>query len=129
MKTAALSMFIVEDDPGFRETFIDVMALRGVEVHATGTGAEALSLLKFQQPTVIIIDVKLPDINGLELCRRIKRLESFKKTPIIMISASTRYNDPRDQVEGLLAGASLFLSKPLTMERLWSEIELLLKRR
>jgi DNA-binding response OmpR family regulator len=129
MKTAALSMFIVEDDARFRETFIDIMALRGVEVSAVGTGAEALNALKSQQPSVILVDVQLPDVHGFDLCRRIKKIEGHKKTPVILISASTHYNDAHDQVEGLLAGASLFLSKPVTMEKLWSEIEYLLKRR
>jgi DNA-binding response OmpR family regulator len=129
MKTAALSMFIVEDDPGFRETFIDVMSLRGVEVRACATGREALNLLRFQQPSVILVDVQLPDVHGFELCRKLKRMDAFKNTPIILISASTHYNDAHDQVEGLLAGASLFVQKPMTMEKLWKEIEFLLKER
>ena len=129
MKTAELTMLMVEDDPGFRETFIDVMALRGIEVVGVGSGEEGLKALKDRQPALIILDVKLPDVHGFDLCRRIKRQEAFKKTPVIFISASTRYNDPRDRVEGLLAGAALFLAKPITMERLWGEIEHLLRRR
>lgn len=130
MKTIEeISIFIVEDDAHFRETFIDVMSLRGVEVQGAGSGEEGLRALKDCRPSVIILDVQLPDIHGFDLCRRIKRLEAFKKTPIIFISASTQYNDPRDSVEGLLAGAALFVPKPITMERLWGEIEQLLNRR
>lgn len=123
-KTATeVSIFIVEDDAHFRETFIDVMALRGVPVQGAGSAAEALATLPVSRPDVIILDVQLPDIHGFELCRRIKRLEAFKKTPVLFISASSRYNDPRDRVEGLLSGAALFLAKPITMEKLWGEIE------
>ena len=127
MKTAELSIFIIEDDAHFRETFIDVMSLRGVLARGAGSAAEALKVLPGETPAVVVLDVKLPDMNGLELCRRLRRIDAFKKTPIILISASTMYNDPRDRVEGLLAGASLFLPKPITIEKLWAEIEFLLK--
>lgn len=123
-----LSIYLIEDDPHFRETFLDVMSLRGVEAHSAASGAQALRELETLRPAVIIVDVRLPDVHGFDLCRLIRRMEDFSKTPIILISASFRYNDPRDQVEGLLAGASVFLSKPITMENLWSEIDGLLKR-
>ena len=124
--TAEVSIFIIEDDPHFRETFIDVMSLRGVEVRAAGSGEEGLDVLRFCRPSVIILDINLPGMNGFDLCRRIKGMEAFKKTPVIFVSASTKYNDPRDQIEGLIAGAALFLPKPITMEKLWTEIEELL---
>ncbi|MBI4375553.1 MAG: response regulator [Elusimicrobia bacterium] len=127
--TAEISIFIIEDDPHFRETFIDVMALRGIQVNGAGSGREGLQGLMGQRPSAIILDVQLPDIHGFELCRRIKKLEAFRHTPVIFISASAQYNDPRDRVEGVLAGAALFLPKPITMERLWTEIEPLLRSR
>ncbi|MDE2040031.1 MAG: response regulator [Elusimicrobia bacterium] len=127
MKTAELSMFIVEDDAAFRETFMDIMALRGVDVQGAGTGAEGLRQLQGGlRPSVIVLDVQLPDVHGFELCRRLKRMEAFKRTPIILLSASAQYSDARDRAEGLLAGASLFLAKPITMDRLWTEIGRLL---
>lgn len=129
MKTAELSLFIIEDDHHFRETLIDVMSLRGVTVTGAATATEGLRALRGQSPSVIILDVQLPDVNGLDVARVIKRTEAFKNTPIILLSASTTYSDPRDRVEGMLAGASVFLSKPITMEKLWSEIEALVQRR
>lgn len=127
--TAQMSIYIIEDDAHFRETFIDVMSLRGVEAQGAGTGEEGLRALKGLKPDVIVLDVQLPGIDGFEICRRIKRQEAFKRTPVIFISASTKYSDPRDRVEGLLVGAALFLPKPITMDKLWGEIEHLLKRR
>lgn len=133
MKTAAACLFLIEDDSHFRETIADVMSLRGVEVLGAGSAQEALRALERLDPSVkiaaIISDVNLPDGHGFELCRRIKRMEAFKKTPVIFLSASAQYNDPRDRVEGLLAGATVFLPKPIKMERLWSEIEPLLPER
>lgn len=126
-KTAAeVSVFLVEDDPRFRETFTDVMSLRGVSVRSAGSAAEAMRELRTARPSIILVDVQLPDIHGFELCRLIKKGEAFSDTPVILISASAQYNDPRDRVEGLLSGASLFLPKPLTIDQIWAEIEQLL---
>jgi DNA-binding response OmpR family regulator len=119
-------MFIVEDDDHFRETFIDVMSLKGVEVSGARTGTEAIKALKQQKPAVIIMDVQLPDVHGFDLCKKVKRLDGHQDTPVIFVSASTQYSDPRDRIEGLLAGASQFLPKPISVERLWNEIELVL---
>ncbi len=122
----ASPMFIIEDDDHFRETFIDVMSLRGIEVTGARTGDEAIKALRQSQPSIIIMDVQLPDVHGFDLCRKVKRLENQKDTPVIFVSASTRYADPRDRIEGLLAGADQFLPKPITVEKLWGEIELVL---
>lgn len=129
--TAQATILIVEDDHGFRETFADIMALKGVAVKGAGSAKEAVEMVSkmAEAPAVIICDVQLPDMHGFELCRRLKKLPSAKDRPVILVSAASRYNDPRDRVEGLLAGAALFLPKPITMDRLWSEIELLLQRR
>ncbi len=129
VKSAAeLSIFIVEDDPKLRDTLIDVLSLRrGVTASGAGSAAEALAALKLARPSVIILDVQLPDSNGIDLCRRIKRIDAFEDTPVILVSASAKYNDSRDRVEGLMAGAKLFLSKPISPDRLWAEIDELFK--
>lgn len=126
---APTPMFIVEDDDHFRETFIDVMSLKGVEVSGARTGTEAIKALKQLKPSVVIMDVQLPDVHGFDLCKKVKRLDGHQDTPVIFVSASTQYSDPRDRIEGLLAGASQFLPKPISVERLWSEIELVLTGR
>ena len=121
--SADSAMVIVEDDDHFRETFIDVMSLKGVEVTGARNGDEAIKALKQTRPSVIIMDVQLPDVHGFDLCKRVKRLEGYKDTPVIFVSASSQYSDPRDRAEGMLAGASQFLPKPIAVEKLWAEIE------
>ncbi len=115
-------IFIVEDDSHFRETFSDVMSLRGVKVSGAGTAEEALKALKTQTPSVIVVDVRLPDMHGFDLCRRLRRMPGLQKTPVMLLSGVSRYNDPRDRVEGLLSGAAAFLVKPITIEDLWAQI-------
>ncbi len=124
--TAGVSILMVEDDDLFRDTFIDAMNLQGIRVEGFRTGGEAMQALDGVRPSVIMIDVQLPDVHGFDLCRRIKRSDRLKKIPVVFLSAATHYNDPRDRAEGLLAGASLFLSKPISMERLSTEIGLLI---
>ena len=123
-----ISICIIEDDAHFRETFTDVMALRGVKVRGAGSAADGLIALRTHKPSVIVIDVRLPDIHGFDLCRRIRHMAECKGIPVILISAASRYNDPRDRVEGLLAGAAAFLPKPITIDDLWAEICAVLKR-
>lgn len=124
----ATPMFIVEDDDHFRETFIDVMSLKGVEVSGARNGDEAIKALKQAHPAVIIMDINLPDVHGFDLCKRVKRLDGYRDTPVIFVSASTKYSDPRDRAEGIQAGGAQFLPKPISVERLWSAIEAVLSR-
>lgn len=124
----ASPMFIVEDDDHFRETFIDVMSLKGVAAEGVRTGGEALRALRQVRPAVIIMDVQLPDVHGFDLCRKVKRMDGCRDTPVIFVSASSQYSDPRDRSEGITAGAAQFLPKPITVERLWSEIETIIGR-
>lgn len=120
-------IFIVEDDDHFRETFIDVMALKGIEVTGARTGGEAIRELKLSRPAAIIMDVQLPDVHGFDLCRKVKRLVGHESTPVIFVSASSQYSDPRDRAAGFEAGGSRFLPKPITVEKLLTEIEAVVK--
>jgi DNA-binding response OmpR family regulator len=97
-----------------------------VDAAGAACGGDALGDLLTARPSVIVLDVQLPDMHGFELCRQIKRIAALAEVPVIMLSAATMYNDPRDRVEGMLAGASSFMTKPVTMDQLWSEIESLL---
>jgi DNA-binding response OmpR family regulator len=119
-----LSICIIEDDPHFRETFSDAMSLWDVKVRGAGTAQAGLEILKFHKPSVIVLDIKLPDSNGLDLCRRIRNMPELRSVPILLVSASSRYNG----ADGLLAGASAFLPKPISIEELWTEICAVLKR-
>lgn len=126
MPVKEASILIVDDDTHFRETLTDALSLRKLQVHSVTTGAEALKILEDMTPSVILLDVQLPDIHGFDLCRILKRSQRFKGVPIVFLSA--KYTEPADRVEGLIAGADAYLSKPIGLEALWEEVRYLLDK-
>ena len=124
--TMQATILVIEDDPHFRETLTDTLALRQLKVHGVGTGADAAKALEGEAPSLILMDVQLPDAHGFELCRRFKRQPRLKDVPIIFLSA--RYTEPADRAEGLLAGADAYLSKPVNLDVLWEEVSYLLNK-
>ena len=121
------SILMVEDDLRFRETLADAMALRDVRVEGASSGAEALESLDRRPPSLILLDVQLPDTHGFELCRRIRGMYALRGVHIIFLSA--RYTEPADRAEGLLAGADAYLAKPVNLDALWEEVHYLLDKR
>ena len=120
------SILIIEDDAHFRESLIDAMAIKGVEARGVSSGAEALRTLENVTPSLIVMDVQLPDHHGFDLCRKIKRNAKFQSVPVVFLSA--RFTEPGDRAEGLLAGAEAYLCKPVSMDALWDEIHYLLDK-
>ncbi|MGA2501218.1 MAG: response regulator, partial [Tepidisphaeraceae bacterium] len=104
----------------------DVLALltrylggQGYEVITAQNGAEALSVLPFERPDVVLMDVDMPEMDGIEACRRIKANEQFQAIPVIMLTAKTSDDDI---VRGLDAGADDYVSKPFTLDVLSARI-------
>ncbi|OGR56867.1 MAG: hypothetical protein A2X36_03190 [Elusimicrobia bacterium GWA2_69_24] len=120
------TILVVDDDDHFRETLSDAMALKDVRVEGAVSVRDALRHLSQHRPSLIILDVQLPDMNGFELCRALKKDERFRDVPVVLLSA--KYTEPADRAEGLLTGADAFLSKPISLESLWDEVCYLLDR-
>jgi len=120
------TVLIVEDDSHFRETLMDAMALRNISARGAESGTEALQLLNAHTPSLILMDVQLPDIHGFDLCRTLKRSQRLQGIPIVFLSA--RYTEPADRAEGLLAGADAYLSKPVNLDTLLDEVNYLLDK-
>lgn len=121
------TIFIIEDDANFVETLRDNLAMRQAEVHAAASGTEALNVLEKRVPSIILMDIQLPDMHGFELCRILKKSPRLRKVPVILLSA--KYTEPADRAEGMLAGADVFLSKPVNTDVLWEEIRYLLDKK
>ncbi|MBI5596432.1 MAG: response regulator [Elusimicrobia bacterium] len=122
-KTAVL---LVDDDSHFRETLADAMSLKDVAVEGAVSAGDALRVMAERLPALVLLDVQLPDGNGIELCRRMKRDPRLKGIPVVMLSA--KYTEPADRAEGLLTGADAYLSKPINLDALWEEIHYLIER-
>lgn len=120
------SILVVDDDGHFRETLTDALSLKAFQVHTAESGTLALKQLEAATPSLILLDVQLPDMHGFELCRMLKKSTRLKDVPIVFLSA--KYVEPADRAEGLLAGADAYLSKPVNLEALWDEVRYLLDK-
>lgn len=115
-------VLIIEDDVCIRELLSLYLKHSGYEVIEAGSGEEGLEILKQTQFTIIILDIMLPGIDGISLCKKIRKQNS---TPIIMLTAK---NDEDDKVIGLDAGADDYLTKPFGPKELLARIRALLRR-
>lgn len=116
-------VLVVEDEPKIREGIVDALAYKGYEVVAAERGDEALSKAIMQSPDIVLLDVMLPKLSGLDVCENLR--ENGLKVPIIMISAKGREND---RISGLEKGADDYITKPFSIKELVARIEAHLRR-
>jgi DNA-binding response OmpR family regulator len=119
----AKRILIVDDEADFSELLQFRLRNCQYEILAAASGAEALDKARFHQPDVILMDLLLPDLDGLTLCEILRRQHATRETPIIMISSLTT---EVTRHSAKLAGASAFLSKPLDFAGLKAHLESLL---
>ncbi|WP_061298466.1 MULTISPECIES: response regulator transcription factor [Herbidospora] len=115
-------ILLVEDDPSVRTGLELALARQGHSITAFGTGEEALEHIRARRPEIVILDVMLPGIDGVEVCRRIRKLDSL---PIILLTA---LGDDLDVVVGLEAGADDYVIKPVEPRVLDARIRAILRR-
>lgn len=124
-----MHILIVDDDKNFIDTLEDGLKLKNVDVEITvaESAREAIEALAASVPSLIILDVQLPDMHGVEFMRTIKDTARLKNVPVIFISA--KYTEPADRSEAMLAGGGSFFSKPVDIDELWTEIKYLLDKK
>lgn len=105
-------VLIVDDDNDFRELLHEFLMDIGLEVVDAASGAEALNAALSETPDVILLDVMLPDINGLDTCRALKSDERLKHVPVLFLSARAGIED---KCRGYLAGGRKYITKPCDM--------------
>lgn len=88
-------------------------------------GIEALARIYYEPVDLVLLDVSMPDVDGLEVCRIIRSIEQFRSLPIIMLTARDR---PFDKIQGRVAGATEYLTKPFAAEQLRALVDNLIKR-
>ena len=118
-----MQVLLAEDDRAVRESLVRALQLEGYEVTAVTNGALALDALREHPPDLVLLDVSMPHVDGLTVCR-VLRAEG-NRVPVLMLTART---ETRDRVAGLDAGADDYLAKPFDLEELFARIRALLRR-
>lgn len=118
------TLLIVDDDPGARETLEALLIPEGHEMEFAENGEEGLKKVPQVMPDLILLDVMMPDIDGFEVCRQIKKQKDLKHIPIILVTA---LNSRQDMIDGLEAGADEFLSKPVRGAELRARVRSMLR--
>jgi two-component system response regulator MprA len=117
------SILVVDDEPAVREALSRALEIEGYEVELAGDGAQGAQRLERNRADLVVLDVAMPVMDGLEFCRRLRR--AGNRVPILMLTA--RESVP-DRVRGLEAGADDYLVKPFALAELVARIRALLRR-
>jgi two-component system response regulator MprA len=118
-----MRVLVIDDDRAVRDALRRAFTLDGYEVHAADGGLEGLQRLDETRPDVIVLDVMMPDVDGLEVCRRLRA--QGDRTPILMLTARDAVSD---RIDGLDAGADDYLVKPFDVGELTARVRALLRR-
>ena len=119
-----MRLLVVDDDRGLRDVLRRALSLSGYEVRLAESGAEALGEVATGVPDAMVLDIGLPDIDGLEVCRTLRR--EGNRLPVLMLTARDAVSD---RIDGLDAGADDYLVKPFDIDELKARLRALLRRR
>jgi putative two-component system response regulator len=108
--TRRTRVLVADDTESVRALFRKLLAAEGHDVIAVQDGAEALEAVRKHHPDVILLDVSMPQVDGLEVCRRLKSDPATRLTPVVLVTGMA---DMSDRIKGIEAGADEFLSKPV----------------
>lgn len=121
MPSVVTTVLVVDDDPALVKALRIGLTARGDSVVTAQTGSDAITQVALVNPDLVILDLGLPDLDGIEVCRRIR---SFSTVPVVVLSA---YGDERRKVEALDAGADDFMTKPFGMAELEARLRVAIR--
>jgi two-component system, OmpR family, response regulator len=116
-------LLLVDDEENLRSMLEAALRHLGFDVQSAATGREALAAAAADQPAVIVLDVMLPDLDGFEVCRRLRTEGS--RTPVLFLTAR---DGTEDKVRGLTLGGDDYLVKPFSLEELVARVQAVLRR-
>jgi DNA-binding response OmpR family regulator len=116
-------ILVVDDDPRLLHVVAMYLSIEGYDVDTAGNGEEGLRSLEQRRPDLVILDVMMPGIDGLEACRRIKSNPETRTIPVVLFTALSRTDDVEN---GRAAGANRFINKPFSLIGLGAVIRSLL---
>jgi two-component system phosphate regulon response regulator PhoB len=120
------SVLIVEDEPDIADLIRFHCEREGMDARAVGTGKVAIELVKREVPDLMILDLMLPDVGGIEVCRRVKQWPESREMPVVMVTAK---GEETDIVAGLEIGADDYVVKPFSPRVLMARVRAVLRRR
>jgi len=126
MTVSQKTVIVVEDEADAAEMFAEMMRVNGFRVVKSFSSGPAINLIAAEIPDVVILDVMMPDISGLEVVKFMRREPKLEKIPVIVISAKSM---PSDIKIGMDAGASVYLTKPVGFLELKQAVEKVLADR
>ncbi len=118
-------ILIVEDESNIAQTIRYNLEKEGFHVLTASDGAKGLKLAQMELPSLILLDLMLPEIDGLEVCKLLKRENKTKQIPVIILTAKSQETD---KVVGLELGADDYLAKPFSMRELIARVKAVLRR-
>jgi CheY-like chemotaxis protein len=116
-------ILVVDDNPDSVAIMQGILESRGYDVAAASGGAEALQLLKKEAVDLVLLDIMMPEMNGIEVLQRIKEDAASGRLPVILVTAKTQ---DEDLLSGYQYGADYYITKPFTGKQLLYGIELIL---
>jgi two-component system response regulator MprA len=123
VQTRCMRILVVDDEPRVRSALKRALTLDGYEVEVAADGSQALRFLSTDSADAIVLDILMPEVNGIEVCRRLRK--SGDRTPVLVLSARDAV---ADRVAGLDVGADDYLVKPFDLDELLARLRALLRR-
>ena len=124
MDDAPATILVVDDEDDILDLLRYNLEREGYQTREARDGLEALAVAEAEPPDLVILDVMMPKMDGLEACRRLRQHAALRTTPVLMLTART---EEEDQVKGLDVGADIYLAKPISIPVLLSQTRALLR--
>lgn len=121
----AARVLVVEDEPDIRDLVSFHLGREGFEVRTARTGAQGLRDVRARRPDLMVLDLMLPELDGLEVCRRLRQDPETASIPVIMLTAK---GDEADRIVGLELGADDYVTKPFSPKELVARVRAVLRR-
>ena len=113
-------ILIVDDTPANLKLLSQILSSHGYKIRVALSGSQALTSVELAQPDLILLDIKMPDMNGFEVCRQLKANSKTSQIPVIFISA---LNDLQDKLQGFHVGGLDYISKPFQIEEVLARVK------
>ena len=120
MTSPAKTVLIVEDEADAAELFAEMMRVSGFRVRKTSSSTPALSMMTEEKPDIVLLDIMMPDVSGLDILRQMRHDPALATIPVVVVSAKSM---PADIRNGMEAGASTYLTKPVGFLELKEAVE------